>query len=76
MGSMDKESTFKLLDAFYEAGGNAIDTANNYQDEESETWIGEWIQKKHQENPKANFRDQIVIASKYTTKSVYIFTCD
>ena len=29
MGSMDKENSFKLLDAFYEAGGNFIDTANN-----------------------------------------------
>lgn len=29
LGSMDKESTFKLLDAFYDAGGNFIDTANN-----------------------------------------------
>jgi aryl-alcohol dehydrogenase-like predicted oxidoreductase len=29
MGSMDKESSFKLLDAFYEAGGNFIDTSNN-----------------------------------------------
>lgn len=28
MGSMDKESSFKLLDAYYEAGGNFIDTAN------------------------------------------------
>ena len=27
-GSMNKESSFKLLDAFYEAGGNFIDTAN------------------------------------------------
>lgn len=29
MGSMDKESSFQLLDAFYDAGGNFIDTANN-----------------------------------------------
>jgi aryl-alcohol dehydrogenase-like predicted oxidoreductase len=29
MGAMDKESSFKLLDAFYDAGGNFIDTANN-----------------------------------------------
>ena len=29
MGSMDKESSFKLLDAYYDAGGNFIDTANN-----------------------------------------------
>ena len=33
MGSMDKETSFKLLDAFVEAGFNFIDTANNYQDE-------------------------------------------
>lgn len=26
---MDKEACFKLLDAFYEAGGNYIDTSNN-----------------------------------------------
>ncbi|KAJ5706010.1 hypothetical protein N7536_001699 [Penicillium majusculum] len=40
MGSMSKEESFKLLDAFHGAGGNFIDTANNYQDEQSETWIG------------------------------------
>ena len=28
MGSMSKEESFKLLDAFYELGGNFIDTAN------------------------------------------------
>ncbi|KAF4150891.1 hypothetical protein CNMCM6069_005273 [Aspergillus lentulus] len=60
MGSMSKEESFKLLDAFYEAGGNFIDTANNYQDEQSETWIGEWMTER--EN-----RDQLVIATKFTT---------
>lgn len=29
MGAMDKESSFKLLDAYFEAGGNFIDTASN-----------------------------------------------
>lgn len=29
MGAMDKEQSFKLLDAYYEAGGNFIDTANS-----------------------------------------------
>lgn len=29
MGSMNKESSFKLLDAFYGAGGNFIDTSSN-----------------------------------------------
>jgi aryl-alcohol dehydrogenase-like predicted oxidoreductase len=62
MGSMDKEASFKLLDAFVEAGGNAIDTANNYRElawtnagvvlkasvenEESEQWIGEWMEAR------------------------------
>lgn len=29
MGEMTKESSFKLLNAYYEAGGNFIDTAGN-----------------------------------------------
>jgi aryl-alcohol dehydrogenase-like predicted oxidoreductase len=29
MGAMDKASSFKLLDAYYDAGGNFIDTACN-----------------------------------------------
>lgn len=31
MGHMNKEESYKLLDAFYEAGGRTIDTANLYQ---------------------------------------------
>ena len=46
LGSMNKESSFKLLDAYYDLGGNFIDTANAYNDEESETWIGEWLNKR------------------------------
>ncbi|KAH8553713.1 putative aryl-alcohol dehydrogenase Aad14 [Umbelopsis sp. PMI_123] len=60
LGSMDKEASFKLLDAFFEAGGNFIDTANNYQNEQSETWLGEWMAQRKN-------RDQIVIATKFTT---------
>ncbi|KAI5119354.1 hypothetical protein M0805_008510 [Coniferiporia weirii] len=59
MGQMDKEASFKLLDAFYDAGGNFIDTANNYQDETSEAFIGEWAEKR-------GIRDQLLIATKYT----------
>jgi aryl-alcohol dehydrogenase-like predicted oxidoreductase len=29
MGSTTKDSSFALLDAYYDAGGNFIDTANN-----------------------------------------------
>lgn len=57
MGAMDKESSFKLLDAFYEAGGNFIDTANGYQDETSEEFIGEWMEKRGN-------RHQMVVATK------------
>ncbi|KAI0073895.1 aryl-alcohol dehydrogenase [Panus rudis PR-1116 ss-1] len=60
MGAMDKESSFKLLDAYFEAGGNFIDTANNYQHESSEEFIGEWMEKR-------GIRDQLVIATKYTS---------
>ncbi|KAJ3754650.1 Aldo/keto reductase [Lentinula raphanica] len=60
MGSMDKESSFKLLDAYFDMGGNFIDTANNYQHETSEEFIGEWMEKRQ-------IRDQLVIATKYTT---------
>lgn len=31
LGDNTKENSFKLLDAFYDAGGVSIDTANNYQ---------------------------------------------
>ena len=49
-----------MLDYFFENGGNFIDTANNYQNEETEKWLGEWMQSR-------NNRDQIVLATKFTT---------
>ncbi|EJD48030.1 aryl-alcohol dehydrogenase [NADP+] [Auricularia subglabra TFB-10046 SS5] len=57
--TMDKDQSFKLLDAFFDMGGNFIDTANNYQDETSELFIGEWMEKRKN-------RDQIVLATKYS----------
>ncbi|KAG6910646.1 hypothetical protein DXG01_009156 [Tephrocybe rancida] len=60
MGSMDRESSFRLLDAYYNAGGNFIDTANNYQAETSEMFIGDWAAER-------GIRDQLFIATKYTT---------
>ena len=35
-------------------------SANNYQNEDSETWLGEWMEKR-------GVRDQIVLATKYTS---------
>ncbi|KAH9846372.1 Aldo/keto reductase [Lenzites betulinus] len=63
LGEMNKESSFKLLDAFYDAGGNFIDTANNYQSGTSEQFIGEWMEER-------GIRDQMVIATKYTSPFV------
>ncbi|KAJ6480086.1 aryl-alcohol dehydrogenase [Mycena vulgaris] len=59
MGAMDKESSFKLMDAYFDAGGNHIDTSNMYQDGSSEEFIGEWVEAR-------GYRDQVVIATKYT----------
>ena len=53
----DKETSFKIMDAFANAGGNFIDTANRYTEGSSEKFIGEYI--------KPN-RDHFVIATKYS----------
>lgn len=57
---MGYEKSEKFLDTFYELGGNFIDTANNYQDEQSEHIIGEWMEKR-------GIREEIVLATKYTS---------
>ena len=59
-GECSKETAFQILDHFYSQGGNFIDTANSYQAGESEMWLGEWM--KSRDN-----RDEIVLATKYTT---------
>ncbi|KAI9009904.1 norsolorinic acid reductase/dehydrogenase [Gaertneriomyces semiglobifer] len=60
MGECNKETSFSILDHFFENGGNFIDTASNYQNEESEKWLGEWMETRKN-------RDQIVLATKFTT---------
>ncbi|KAG0646118.1 Norsolorinic acid reductase A, partial [Hyphodiscus hymeniophilus] len=60
MGDCDKETAFEMMDFFHAQGGNFIDTSNNYQGEESEEWIGEWMAER-------GVRDQMIIATKYTT---------
>ncbi|RDX43740.1 Aldo/keto reductase [Lentinus brumalis] len=62
-GAMDKTSSFALLDAYYAAGGNFIDTANSYQDGTSEAFIGEWMETR-------GIRDQMVVATKYSANSM------
>ncbi|GJE90536.1 NADP-dependent oxidoreductase domain-containing protein [Phanerochaete sordida] len=59
VGSTDKVTAFEYLDAYFNAGGNFIDTANNYQGGESEEWVGEWMEARGN-------RDQLVIATKFS----------
>jgi aryl-alcohol dehydrogenase-like predicted oxidoreductase len=61
LGECTKETSFSILDYFYLQGGNFLDTSNNYQDEQSEIWIGEWLAKY------PGRRDEFVIATKFTT---------
>lgn len=59
LGECSKETSFEMLDYFYDQGGNFIDTAVNYQYGESEQWLGEWMEKRGK-------RDEMVIATKFT----------
>jgi aryl-alcohol dehydrogenase-like predicted oxidoreductase len=61
----DEHTSFRILDAFVDAGGNMIDTADVYsawvpghQGGESETVIGRWLKR----DPTK--RDKVVIATK------------
>ncbi|MDN0196486.1 aldo/keto reductase [Streptomyces sp. S.PNR 29] len=53
----DKETSARIVDAYAEAGGNFVDTANNYTDGSSERILGELLEGR---------RDEFVLASKYT----------
>ena len=52
-----KDEARKVYDAFREAGGNFIDTANVYTNGTSESFLGEFMQ---------GHRQSVVLATKYT----------
>ena len=54
----DKETSFKIMERFAEAGGNFLDTANIYKFGTSEKIIGEFISDHD--------RDYFVLATKYS----------
>lgn len=56
----DKAASFNIMEAFANAGGNFLDTANIYKLGTSEKIIGEFIQPRD--------RDFFVIATKYSLK--------
>lgn len=51
------DATTGILDAYLEAGGNAIDTADSYSAGRSETLIGTWLREK-------GARDRVVLSTK------------
>ena len=51
------EESRRIFDAYAEAGGNFIDTANRYTEGTSERYVGEFV---------ASDRDRFVVATKYT----------
>lgn len=53
----DKEESRRIFDAYAEAGGNFIDTANRYTEGSSERFLGEFM---------AHDRDHFVLATKYS----------
>jgi len=54
----DRETSFSIMEAFANAGGNFLDTANFYKMGTSEKIIGEFVSSRD--------RDQFVIATKYS----------
>lgn len=64
----DKETSFRLLDRYAEAGGNFLDTANNYAfwnegcfGGESESLLGEWMRTRKN-------RSGLIVATKVGAK--------
>lgn len=53
----DRRVSQQIFDAYAEAGGNFIDTANRYTEGSSESYVGEFIQDD---------RDHFVVATKYS----------
>ncbi len=56
----EPEEARRILDAYAEAGGNFIDTADSYQFGQSEELLGEFLQGR---------RDEFVLATKFTQGS-------
>ncbi len=53
----DERSSRRVLDAFAEAGGALVDTADTYSDGASETILGNWLRQR-------NNRDQVIVSTK------------
>jgi aryl-alcohol dehydrogenase-like predicted oxidoreductase len=62
--TIDRETSFEILDTYYDAGGRLLDTANNYatwlegyDEPQSEYLLGEWLDER-------GVREEMTIATK------------
>jgi aryl-alcohol dehydrogenase-like predicted oxidoreductase len=53
---IDRDRAFDLLDAYADAGGTFLDTADFYGDGRAEEWLGDWLAERD--------RERFVVASK------------
>ncbi len=53
----DEATSHRVLDAYADAGGNFLDTANKYHNGETEVFLGHWLTGR---------RDGMVVATKYS----------
>jgi aryl-alcohol dehydrogenase-like predicted oxidoreductase len=60
-GRSTVDQSTAILDAYFDAGGNFIDTANVYNDGQSESIIGNWLADR-------SARDRIVLSTKVHAK--------
>jgi len=60
-GRVQQGDRFRDDGLLLQHGRNFIDTANGYQNGESEEWIGEWMETRGK-------RDEIVLATKFTNQ--------
>jgi aryl-alcohol dehydrogenase-like predicted oxidoreductase len=56
----ERDACARMVDLYEEAGGNFVDTANNYTSGSSETLVGELLEGR---------RDRFVVATKYTLRT-------
>lgn len=53
----DEATSHRILDAYAEAGGNFLDTANKYHNGQTEEYVGRWLKGR---------RQRMVVATKYS----------
>jgi aryl-alcohol dehydrogenase-like predicted oxidoreductase len=53
----DEATSHRVLDAYADAGGNFLDTANKYHNGQTEDYLGRWMGRK---------RERLVVATKYS----------